>query len=77
MCDLGICHPSWEPGFRRDIMDRRPTVPFDWRKDTLVVHVTTPDPERSFVSPENLKHGTDMFAEIGRHILEKSGHDVL
>ena len=73
MCDFGICHPSWEPGFRRDIDDRRPTLDFDWRNDTLVVHVTRPDPETSFVSPEALKRGTDMFAEIGKNIIQKSG----
>ncbi|XP_076455762.1 uncharacterized protein LOC143290297 [Babylonia areolata] len=73
MCDLGICHPSWEPGFRRDINDRRSTAPFDWRRDTLVVHVTRPDPEASFVSPEALRDGSDMFADIGYNILEKSG----
>ncbi|KAK7092377.1 hypothetical protein V1264_008128 [Littorina saxatilis] len=72
MCDYGICHPSWEPGFRRDIDDRRPTKPFDWRKDTLVVHVTRPDPEMSFTSPETLKTGKDIYAEIGRNILMQS-----
>ncbi|KAL8559325.1 hypothetical protein ACOMHN_060015 [Nucella lapillus] len=73
MCDMGTCHPSWEDGFRRDINDHSPTLAFDWRTETLVVHVTRPDPETSFVSPKALKEGKDMFAEIGRNILQKSG----
>lgn len=73
MCDFGICHPSWEPGFRRDIDDKRPTIPFDWRSDTLAVHVTRPDPEESFIDPDHLRRGKDMFAAIGRNILTKSG----
>ena len=76
MCDYGVCHPTWETGFRRDIDDRRPTAPFDWRKDTLVIHVTRPDPEQSFVSPEYLRRGVDMYAEIGRNIVEKSGQRI-
>ena len=73
MCDYGTCHPSWEKGFQRKIDDHRKTLGFDWRKDTFLVHVTRPDPETSFRSPWHLKTGVDMYAAIGRNILEKSG----
>ena len=59
----------------RRISDNRRTEQFDWRTETLVVHVTGPDPEKSLVSPDALKRGTDMFADIGRYVLQKSGRD--
>ena len=77
MCDLGICHPAWEDGYQRDFNDRRATLPFYWRNETFTVHVTRPDPEKSLESPQSLKKGTDIFAEIGRYILEKSGRQAI
>ncbi|XP_070204145.1 uncharacterized protein [Littorina saxatilis] len=74
MCHHSRCHPSWEKGFRRGMGDQRKTLPFDWRTDTLVVHVTQPA-VTSFASPDALKKGTDMMAEIGRFILKKSGRE--
>ncbi|XP_076458376.1 uncharacterized protein LOC143292086 isoform X2 [Babylonia areolata] len=37
------------------------------------LHVTKPKPHPTFTSPETVKEGKDMMAEIGRFILEKSG----
>ena len=62
----------------RSIFDKHKTDPFDWKTETFNVHPNAPDPEKSLVSPKTLKIGTDIFADIGRYILEKSGKlDIL
>ena len=78
MCYFYICHPTWHKGWMRRIQDKSKTEPFDWRTETYNVHPNAPDPVSSLESPEALKNGNDMYAEIGNHILKMSGRlDIL
>ncbi|XP_059142439.1 uncharacterized protein LOC131930095 [Physella acuta] len=71
-CYHGVCHPTWQPDYFRDILDENPVEPFDWR-DARAFHFTAPKPPESLSTPEKIKNGKDVFAEMGRMILEKSG----
>ncbi|KAK7103960.1 uncharacterized protein [Littorina saxatilis] len=78
ICCAGTCHPAWEkPDYRRNgISDKRPTMPFSWQ-EVRAVHVTCPKPHPSLTSPNAVKIGKDMFVEIGRNVLIKSGRQHL
>ncbi|XP_059149722.1 uncharacterized protein LOC131936687 [Physella acuta] len=72
ICFEGVCHPTWHPNYIRGIYDQRPVEPFDWR-DARAFHFTVPKPPESLSSPEKIKNGKDVFAEMGLMILEKGG----
>uniref|UniRef100_A0A2C9LMV0 Alpha 1,4-glycosyltransferase domain-containing protein n=1 Tax=Biomphalaria glabrata TaxID=6526 RepID=A0A2C9LMV0_BIOGL len=73
ICFYGVCHPTWQPDYKRDIMDQRPVPAFAWR-EARSFHFTVPKPPESLTSPAAVKNGDDIYAEIGKLILEKSGH---
>ena len=72
ICYKDICHPTWQPDYRRHVWDTRPTLPWHW-KEARSVHVTYPKPTRSLANVWALKNATDIFGEMGRYVLEKSG----
>ncbi|XP_059142438.1 uncharacterized protein LOC131930094 [Physella acuta] len=76
ICFEGICHPAWHENYIRGISDKRPVDSFDWR-DGRSFHFTVPKPPGTLTSPENIRNGKDIFAEMGRFILEKSGRTDL
>ncbi|KAK7099915.1 hypothetical protein V1264_022948 [Littorina saxatilis] len=75
ICAMGLCHPVWNPDFKKP---RSPTLansPFDWRTDTLAMHWTHPDPVE-FASEESLEDSITMFAAIGKYVLRKAEKEL-
>ncbi|KAH9504516.1 hypothetical protein Btru_063011 [Bulinus truncatus] len=72
ICFYGECHPTWQQDYIRDIWDKRPVPDFDWR-EARSFHFTVPKPPESLKSVEGIKNGRDIYAKIGRHVLEKCG----
>nr|KAG5687732.1 hypothetical protein BaRGS_028394 [Batillaria attramentaria] len=68
ICHATKCHPAW----KRQIQQEN----FNWR-EIFSVHVTLPKPAPAFVDLNTLRNSTGMYAEIGRHILQKSGRSHL
>ncbi|KAL8590144.1 hypothetical protein ACOMHN_010339 [Nucella lapillus] len=79
LCFREVCHPSWDRSYLRiDINDRSRTLTFRWQDEARSIHVTVPKPHPSMSSPAKAKQGQDMYAEIARFVLKKSGrHDLL
>ena len=73
ICFKDVCHPTWQPDYRRPLSDTRPpTQPWHW-KEARSVHVTYPKPAPSLANVWALANGTDIYAQMGRHVLDKSG----
>ncbi|XP_048259268.1 uncharacterized protein LOC125384330 [Haliotis rufescens] len=65
-------HPTWRSGYLHDSSGNMGNNSFDWRKDTLAVHVTDPKPASEFEGVVRLKRAEGMFADIGRYIIKKA-----
>uniref|UniRef100_A0A2C9M4C1 Uncharacterized protein n=1 Tax=Biomphalaria glabrata TaxID=6526 RepID=A0A2C9M4C1_BIOGL len=72
ICYKGICHPAWQTDYQRERDDFQPIINYNWRS-ARAFHFILPKPPTSLTSPEAIKEGFGMFAEMGRMILEKSG----
>ena len=72
ICAEFKCHPVWLDGYKNDDVNHLTTAKFDWRKDTLAMHWTYPDPTE-FESEETLKASDSMFSNIGMFVLNKAG----
>ena len=78
ICHRDVCFPTWlKHPVNITRGDSRLLDPFPLMQEAFTVHVTMPKPHPSLASPETVKTGSDMFAEIGRRILEKSGRKHL
>ncbi|XP_005104396.2 uncharacterized protein LOC101860674 [Aplysia californica] len=75
ICFRGVCHPAWHKDYKRDINDQRP-INFQWQEGRSF-HFTVPKPAPGLASLEAIRDGQDMFSEIGRMILTKSGRTDL
>ncbi|KAH9504517.1 hypothetical protein Btru_063013 [Bulinus truncatus] len=67
-----VAEYDWHEDYKRGIRDKRPVAEYDWH-EARSFHFTVPKPPGSLTSPGAIKNGQDMFAQIGRHMLEKSG----
>lgn len=65
-------HPTWRSGYLHDSSGNMGNNSFDWRKDTLAVHVTDPKPASEFEGVVSLKRAKGMFADIGWYIIKKA-----
>ncbi|KAK7093479.1 uncharacterized protein [Littorina saxatilis] len=73
-----ICHPTWDKDYRRDVEDSRPAMAIaDWRKEVRAFHMTQPKPHPSMASPAAIGNAKDMYADVARNVLEKSGKSHL
>lgn len=67
------CHPTWWPNYHDENVHHlnSNSLP-NWRTDVYAFHWTLPTPPE-LLNEENLYKSDTIFAEIGRHILEKAG----
>ena len=74
ICSRRYCYPRWEPpdqqrwDLENDVKGRN----HNWTL-THSIHVSIPKNVTSFFSPQLLRDGADMYADIGRNVLRKSG----
>ncbi|KAK7479373.1 hypothetical protein BaRGS_00029365 [Batillaria attramentaria] len=70
LCHRGHCHPVWMPGRNYGKGLGEPEVLL---QDARAVHVTHPDPPPSLISLDDTRKGRDLYATMGRLVLERSG----
>lgn len=75
MCWGRTCHPTWVSGYIQPLENDAIGHPFDWRNDTLSVHITWPKPVPQYADFRTMKESSGMYSEIGRLICEVSGVD--
>ncbi|KAK7491067.1 hypothetical protein BaRGS_00017763 [Batillaria attramentaria] len=75
ICAMGECHPAWLEDPSSNVSGKS-REPFDWR-EARAVHFRKPKLPPSLASPRDVMEGKDIFAEIGRHVLEMSGRKDL
>ena len=82
-CSHGVCHPAWSD----DYDDPATTIAVDdddngynshappsvSLQEVRAIHLRVPKTPRSLASPAALATGSDVFADIGRFVLEQSG----
>ncbi|XP_012939040.1 uncharacterized protein LOC101858985 [Aplysia californica] len=75
ICYNNICHPAWHKDYIRQLSDSRPTEPFD-PEEIQAFHFSFPDSPDSMKSLEAIRSSDDMFSQLGRKILIKSGRQA-
>ena len=71
ICFDHLCYPHWRKPPLWDLRQRGGSGG-QW-SEAHAVHTPSPKPAASFRSPSELRHGTDMYAAIGRRVLQNSG----
>ena len=67
------CHPTWLPEYHNESIHHMnsPSIK-DWRNDAYAFHMTLPTPYE-LRSEEELMKSDTIFAQMGKHVLEKAG----
>lgn len=71
ICAKGMCHPTWNPNFKDYSVSHLNSAAFDWKRETLAMHWTYPDP-KEFADEESLTESVTMFASIAKYVLRKA-----
>ena len=75
ICFNSVCHPHWQ---RPPLWDLRRDGGngYNWT-ECHAVHIPAPKPAASFQSLAALRNSSDMYAHIGRWVLDRSGRSRL
>jgi len=73
-CYEGLCHPTWWKNYHNvrvnHLSPPKGERPLDWRSDTFAFHFTGESIPAALQNPQALLKGDDMFAKMGRMVLE-------
>ncbi|XP_076435497.1 uncharacterized protein LOC143275346 [Babylonia areolata] len=85
ICSRGVCHPAWlddndndsDPTTTNDNELSKENPPAFSLREVRAIHLRIPKVPESLSSPEALRSGSDMFADVGRFILRQAGRAEL
>jgi len=70
----GRCHPTWWKNYKdarvNHLSPPKGERPLDWHNDTFAFHFTGSTIPTAFKNPQELLKGGDMYADMGRMVLE-------
>ena len=71
ICFFDKCHPTYSYDMHNENVTHL-NYPFDWRKDTIAIHITYPTPKELWDEVYMLNIKT-MYSDMARMVLEKAG----